>query len=844
MAAKKRTKSDAPRVTAPSSPEPFPRIPAWLPPTLFAVLTAVLFREFVFSDLMLFGNDTLGLGYVTRAFYANALRELGMFPRWAPEILGGTPFLEALSGGDSLYPPSLLLLLVLEPYRALGWKLIIHIAAAGLFMFGWVRALGASRAAALLGGTAYMLAPYLVSLVYPGHDGKLFVTALSPLLFWAVERHFARPSLKAFAGVAMVVALVISTTHFQMAYFLFGAVGVFAVLRAWETWKRPEAPAPEPGDRGSRAAASRFGLFLAASVTGAGIAAVQLVPAVDYVTEHSRRIQTTREAAQETGVEWSSSWSLHPEEALGLVVPQFAGNNAGVADWAQGTYWGRNATRDNHSGTGVVVLLLATVGLLGSAGRKAFRWFFAGLALLALLFALGAHTPVWRIFYEVVPGIRLFRAPDQVMFLFAFSACTLAALGVDRLLARDDAEGRSTMRGLWIWTGVLGLLALFAASGGLTSFWTGAFYADVDAGRLERLAALEPFIVRGAWATFLFALAATGAVWAHRARHVPSAALVGILVAIVAADEFRISSGFIRTIDFHQWSAPDPNMQAVLRDAESIDEPYRLLSFAQQGQDVRPALHGIEIAGGHHPNDLSRYRELIGMVGSGLPENLLDDDIRRLLNVRYVLWPDVEARMIVALTEDPALIEGFAQSVSAMPILSRTALQGGTPYQTVLQDTAGLPRARLVGAATVKSDEEAVAYMLSDAFDPMREAVLAEAPPIDLDGAEPAGTVSWQSRTPNELVLSVSTERPALLVVADNWFPAWHARVDGEEAPVLRAYHTLRAVPVPAGAHEVVMRYRSSVVTASLWVSLTLLVSLGGAVGAQAWRARAARREP
>jgi hypothetical protein len=236
------------------------------------------------------------------------------------------------------------------------------------------------------------------------------------------------------------------------------------------------------------------------------------------------------------------------------------------------------------------------------------------------------------------------------------------------------------------------------------------------------------------------------------------------------------------------------------------------------------------------------------MVGSGLPENLLDDDIRRLLNVRYVLWPDVEARMIVALTEDQALIERFAQSVSTMPILSRTALQGGTPYQTLLADSAGLPRARLVGAATVRSDEEAVAYMLSDAFDPAREAVLAEPSPIELDGAEPSGTVTWRTRTPNELVLSVSTERPALLVVADNWFPAWHATVDGEEAPVLRAYHTLRAVPVLAGEHEVVMRYRSSVVGASLWVSLALLVSLGGAVGVQTWRARAdvggAGREP
>ena len=32
-----------------------------------------------------------------------------------------------------------------------------------------------------------------------------------------------------------------------------------------------------------------------------------------------------------------------------------------------------------------------------------------------LLYALGAHTPVWRIFYEIVPGMSLFRVPAICM---------------------------------------------------------------------------------------------------------------------------------------------------------------------------------------------------------------------------------------------------------------------------------------------------------------------------------------------------------------------------------------------------------------------------------------------
>lgn len=131
----------------------------------------------------------------------------------------------------------------------------------------------------------------------------------------------------------------------------------------------------------------------------------------------------------------------------------------------------------------------------------------------------------------------------------------------------------------------------------------------------------------------------------------------------------------------------------------------------------------------------------------------------------------------------------------------------------------------------MRSDAEAVPYMLSDAFDPEREVVLPEAPPSPLGPGPVSGSVRWEERSPNRLRLAVTSDRDALLVVADNWFPAWHAKVDGTEAPVLRAYHSLRAVPIPPGEHSVEMTYHSAVVARSLWVSvlsLLVLVGLGG----------------
>ncbi len=810
-----------------------PAVPGWLPWVLFLGLAVLLFRGFVFSDAMLYGSDTLGGGYVSRAIYADALAELGRVPGWMPQFLGGTPFVEALSGGDSFYPPSLLLLLLAEPHRALGWKLVVHVAAAGFLMFLWVRALGVSRAAALVAGTGYMLAPVFVGLVFPGHDGKMFVTALTPLLFWATERHFLRPGLGPFTWLAVVVALVILTSHFQMAYFLFGAAGLFAIFRSVRILRgtRPKtAAAPEDGVSGPSGgargrAAGRFGLFLAASVAGALVAGGQLLPAIGYVVTDSRRTATSEARDEATALEWSSSWSLHPEEAFALAIPEFSGANvAGSGGWADNTYWGRNPFKHNHEYAGLALLLLGALSFVGGP-RRALRRFLAGLAGFALLFALGTHTPVWRIAYEILPGIGLFRAPSQAAYLFAFGAATLAAFGVDRIFAcmRDPELGRRLQRPILIATAALVGIALLAASGALTSLWISVLYAEISEAKRQALAAALPHIASGAWIAAFLAAALAALVWAARtARLAPGVALAA-LVALVALDAYRVDRTFIRTLDFERWSAPDANVQAVLDREAGNSEPYRMLSFRNAGQDLAPALHGIELAGGHHPNDLVRYRHLIGMEGSGRPMNLYrSETVRRLLNVRYLLWPDLQMG-----------------SSPAGNVFSRTQLPDGRIHETVFEEP-GLARARLVGDAVVKSDDEAVAYMLSPDFDPEAEVVLAEPPPVDLPGTPVSGEVGWLERGPDRMRLAVRSSGPALLAIADNWYPAWRARVNGREAPVLRAYHTLRAVPVPAGESEVELRYRSDAVLRSFWLGFAVLAGLLAANAARMWRARRA----
>ena len=147
-----------------------------------------------------------------------------------------------------------------------------------------------------------------------------------------------------------------------------------------------------------------------------------------------------------------------------------------------------------------------------------------------------------------------------------------------------------------------------------------------------------------------------------------------------------------------------------------------------------------------------------------------------------------------------------------------------------------LPRAFLVGRTEVVPDSAAVRRLLSADFDFRTVAALPAALPAgSAPQPDPLGQVGWSRRSANESVLAVFTDRPALLVVTDNWYQAWHAQLDGRAVPLLRADYTFRAVAIPPGRHRVRFYYRSGLLSFSATLSvvlqaLLLIVALAGTV--------------
>lgn len=82
---------------------------------------------------------------------------------------------------------------------------------------------------------------------------------------------------------------------------------------------------------------------------------------------------------------------------------------------------------------------------------------------------------------------------------------------------------------------------------------------------------------------------------------------------------------------------------------------------------------------------------------------------------------------------------------------------------------------------------------------------------------------------------TVDLDRDAALLVRANWNPRWRATVDGKAVAPVMVAPTWLAVPVPAGRHQVALRYRPWPWTPPLLV-LALLAVLGAGINRPRWR--------
>ena len=103
----------------------------------------------------------------------------------------------------------------------------------------------------------------------------------------------------------------------------------------------------------------------------------------------------------------------------------------------------------------------------------------------------------------------------------------------------------------------------------------------------------------------------------------------------------------------------------------------------------------------------------------------------------------------------------------------------------------------------------------------------------DFDATPAEGAIQLIDYKPNELKYAFDSSKDEMVVFSEIWTKqGWTMWIDGVESPLLRANYILRAAVIPAGQHEIVMRYEPSIwrIGNTIQLITSLLILLGFAL--------------
>ncbi len=741
----------------------------WL---LGVVSTAVVLRRAVFSADSFLARDMLRGHLPLKLFAADQWRQ-GRLGDWYP--FDG--FGESNSGMVVSWPfhPANLVFLPLETAFALKLLVLLsHVFAVAGVCF-WLQAMGRRAWVSGAAAIAYAFCGYLVSI--NNNVNYLIAAATVPWLAWAgwSLAKDPRPRTAAAAGVLLG------------SLALAGEPQAFVVGAALLTVQWISVRGFKPG------------WLLAAGAIAGGVGAIQILPALG--------IRSALRAGQNTLAN-ATQFAGHPLKALELFFgPLFLTESGEVASVAARKFF-EPLSETLWVETQYLSPLVMAFALVAVWKRwREQKWMIGAWAVIFLLW-LGPHTPVYGLFFDWLPLWGSFRYPEKLTPWLVLGLCMAASEGLTLLggpvanpVHPEPVEGRTPGRttrtqgdmgfalrqahqGLPLATlGVLcvGAIACLLASG------TSPLTAHFSAPALQSLGLL---------------LAAGLIIW--RAPKLKDRALPALLAAPVL-----LWSGGVYLLSPASVFAPTPLVKAL---PSTGRDDFRVSSSAgPQAIDDLPAgmageIQATLISSALRPNTPGIWGlSSTGAYFAGATSRVLSLPADQLHTARF-------------------------EVKRAQPGLS--ALATDETLQLVLTEKRATPRARLISARCVLTQQEASDRIREPNFDAEKEAVL-ECPGPRAFVEEVRGTVTPTWLPYDAPSFSVQTETGGVLVLDDAYYPGWTARLDGEASEIFPANVAFRGVAVPPGTHKVDFRFRTPGVVAGAWVTL---VSILAALGLALWR--------
>ncbi len=460
---------------------------------------------------------------------------------------------------------------------------------------------------------------------------------------------------------------------------------------------------------------------------------------------------------------------MTPERLWGLLMPGFFGNYRDY--WGGGMYW------EGAMAVSMTGFVLALFGLATSRNRQ--KYLFAGIGLFFTLVAIGKRGPFFIPLCKYLPLFDDFRGIGKLNILITLSLIALASMGMDEVLEGYPSLVKLAKSSV-VSAGLTGLLAII---GWVSLEWGG--------GRIFRKFPTEgPHIIQSLLFCSLIFLVLSLLSWLGLRR---TWFRYGFLVI-----------AFLELFGFAWINMPSFDYRTLMNRVKVIPQTYQ-----KDPGDYRISANfcyamgfkGFEVWG---DDPVIPYRYAVFASASQNYGSYIE-----------VLWK--------AFLKEPPPSLGLLR----LRYIFNESPGGLDVRRTGLKET---PRFFVTGQWRVLKPEDILADTLQPGFDATREALLESDPGIVSKPGNLESRIKWEDLSTDEIRIDAQVSQPSVLVVADNYSHGWKAVPLDTSAQrgysVMPAYGFLRAIPLEAGEHHILLEYRPTAFVIGKWISIFAWLSL------------------
>ena len=745
-------------------------------------------------------------------------------------------------------------------------------------------ALGVRPLVAVAGAVALGFSSYNLAILAAGHNTKSWALAYAPLVLGGLLLAFRQNKWLGAALFTLGLTLNVRANHPQITYYLGLLVVIYGIIELVSAVR-----AGRLGDFAGRVVLLGIGTTLAI-----GVSFGRLYTTYEY-SKYSNRSpselkalppapgQPAAPSARQQDRDYAFAYSYGIGETMTLLVPNFYGGSSAMplgpnsnmarelstagygTDMldAMPTYWGNQSYVAGPVYVGVVVCFLFVLGLFVVDKRTRY-WLLAG-TLVSFILAWGKNfETINNLIFDYLPGYRSFRAVSMGLVIAQLAMPLLAALALSRILRPREVDGPvgtapvpateplhpALAKAARAASGTPAVVVdspenqyrtkqlLYAGAitaGFLLLTWLLSFGFDFASPNdnnltqqgfspqlLSALRADRADLLRSdVWRGLLFVGLTLAALYFFLKGKIQGGVAASLVVALVLLDLWTVDKRYLGEKNYQTETIVE-SFQPSLVDQQILNDKdlsFRVLNAGNPFNEARTSYFHKSI-GGYHGAKLRRYQDLIERQISPNLQTLFasNGDFRKtpvlnMLNTRYLVVPAQQGQQ-----GQPGQPEQVLRNANAL---------GNAWFVRELRAVQS-PDAEM--DALTNLDARQVAVFDASKFPAVKPATYADS----------SATIALTDYAPDALTYKYSAAQPGTVVFSEVYYAdGWQAFLDGKEVPHFRADFVLRAMQVPAGAHEIKFVFEPKEYkignTVSLASSIGVLLVVAGAcvVGAR-----------